>query len=65
MQYSNKGGKNEIIVLQGNVLYYTVINRPLEKTGFFILLFQIYLSISLNLYTFYSSRLALLQYDIL
>jgi hypothetical protein len=35
MQYSNKGGKNEIIVLLGKVLYYAVINRPLKKTGFF------------------------------
>ena len=35
MQYSNKGGKDEIIVSRENVLYYTVINRPLKKTGFF------------------------------
>jgi len=36
MQYSNKGGQDEIIASRGKVLYYTVINRPLKKTGFFI-----------------------------
>jgi hypothetical protein len=64
MQYSNKGVNNEIIVSH---LYYTVINRPLKKTGFFYTsLSNSSLSFSKSIYFLqHNSKLVLLQYGIL